>query len=138
MPQALAETITHSPSESEEAAAIRADALRAESWAGEPFLRPDEDPDVVLAFGTARRRALDDGLAEVAAGCESPSPEWKVRYALLLGLNLGPNAFVTGAMSTMLWFRLVRREGFAPTISQFVRIGVPVALVTLCVASLLV
>jgi arsenical pump membrane protein len=59
-------------------------------------------------------------------------------YALLLGLNLGPNAFVTGAMSTMLWFRLVRREGFAPTISQFVRIGSPVALVTLCVASLLV
>jgi ABC-type ATPase with predicted acetyltransferase domain len=41
-------------------------------------------------------------------------------------------------MSTMLWFRLVRRECFAPTISQFVRIGVPVALVTLCVASLLV
>jgi ribonuclease E len=87
VPQALAETITHSPSESEEAAAIRADALRAESWAGEPFLRPDEDPDVVLAPRTARRRALDDGLAELGAGGDSPSPEWKVRYALLLGLE---------------------------------------------------
>ena len=87
MPQALAETITHSPSESEDALAIRADALRAEAWAGEPFLRPDEDPDVALAPGTARRRALDDALAEIDAGLTAPSPEWKVRYALMLGLE---------------------------------------------------
>ena len=83
----MAETITHSPSESGEALALRADALRAEAWAGEPFLRPDEVPDVVLAPGTARRRALDDAGAEIAAGRHSPSPDWKVRYALLLGLE---------------------------------------------------
>ena len=87
MPQALAETITHSPRESGDALAVRADALRAEAWAGEPFLRSDEDPDVVLAPGTARRRALDDALAELAAGRAAPSTEWKVRYALLLGLE---------------------------------------------------
>ena len=87
MPQALAETITHSPRESGDALAIRADALRAESWAGEPLLRTDEDPDVVLAPGTARRRALDDALTELDAGLVAPSPEWKVRYALLLGLE---------------------------------------------------
>ncbi len=83
----MAETITHSPIESEEALALRADALRAEAWAGEPFLRPDEDPDVVLAAGTARRRALDDALAELESGRDAPSPEWRVRYALLLGLE---------------------------------------------------
>ncbi len=87
MPQALAETITHSPNESGDALAIRADALRAESWAGEPFLRPDENPDVALAPGTARRRALDDALAEIGAGVPAPSPEWRVHYALLLGLE---------------------------------------------------
>ncbi len=87
MPQALQETITHSPTESEGAAAKRADALRAEAWAGEPFLRPDEDPDVVLASGTARMRALEDALEEMAAGAAAPSSEWKVRYALLLGLE---------------------------------------------------
>jgi ribonuclease E len=87
VPHALADTITQSPSESESAAAIRADALRAEAWAGEPFLRLDEDPDVALAAGTARRRALDDALAELAAGAPTPSPEWKVRYALMLGLE---------------------------------------------------
>jgi ribonuclease E len=86
-PHALAETITHSPIESEQALALRADALRTEAWAGEPFLRPDEDPDVVLAPGTARRRALDDAIAEIKEGRKSPSSEWRVRYALLLGLE---------------------------------------------------
>jgi ribonuclease E len=83
----LAETITQSPNESEDAAAMRAGALRAESWAGEPFLRPDETPDVVLAPGTARRRALDDALAEMGEGRDTPSAEWKVHYALMLGLE---------------------------------------------------
>jgi superfamily II DNA or RNA helicase len=83
----LAEIITHSPIESEEAAALRADALRCEAWAGEPFVRPDEDPDVALAPGTARRRALDDALTEIDGGRDSPSSEWKVKYALLLGLE---------------------------------------------------
>jgi len=87
VPRALAETITQSPTESEDAPAIRADALRTEAWAGEPFLRPDEDPAVVLAPGTARRRALDDAVAEIDAGAKEPSPDWKVRYALLLGLE---------------------------------------------------
>jgi superfamily II DNA or RNA helicase len=66
---------------------VRADALRAEAWAGEPFLRADEDPEAVLAPGTARRRALDDALAEMAAGSNEPSSEWQVRYALMLGLE---------------------------------------------------
>ena len=66
---------------------MRADALRAEAWAGEPFLRTDEDPEGVLAPGTARRRALDDARAEIEAGNKTPSSEWKVRYALMLGLE---------------------------------------------------
>src|SRR3954452_2834317 len=66
---------------------MRADALRAEAWAGEPFLRAEDDPEVVLAPGTARRRALDDALAEIEEGLKEPSSAWKVRYALLLGLE---------------------------------------------------
>ena len=52
----------------ETADGLVAAALRAEAWAGEPFLRADEDPAVVLAPGTARRRALDEALAEIEAG----------------------------------------------------------------------
>ncbi len=87
MPHALQETITLSPHQSEAAAALSADALRAEAWAGEPFLRPDEDPEAVLAPGTARRMALDDALEEMARGLKAPSAQWRVRYALMLGLE---------------------------------------------------
>jgi superfamily II DNA or RNA helicase len=66
---------------------LAAAALRAEAWAGEPFLREGEEPDHVLAPGTSRRRALDDALAEIDAGARSPSPQWKVRYGLMLGLE---------------------------------------------------
>jgi ribonuclease E len=66
---------------------LTAAALRAEPWAGEPFLHPDEDPAGALAPGTARRRALDDALAEIESGRDEPSYEWKIRYALMLGLE---------------------------------------------------
>jgi ribonuclease E len=66
---------------------LSAAALRAEAWAGEPFLHPEEDPDLVLAPGTARRRALDDALVELEAGADEPSYGWKIRYALMLGLE---------------------------------------------------
>jgi ribonuclease E len=66
---------------------LTAAAIRAEAWAGEPFLREGEDPAVVLAAGNARRRALDDAIAEIDAGRSAPSPQWKVRYGLMLGLE---------------------------------------------------
>jgi superfamily II DNA or RNA helicase len=66
---------------------LTAAAHRAESWCGEPFLQPDEDALQALAPGTARRAALDDALAELEAGLPAPSPRWKVRYGLMLGLE---------------------------------------------------
>jgi ribonuclease E len=62
-------------------------AERASAWAGEPFLHPDEDAAQVLAPGTARRRALDDAIVEIEAGRDRPSSDWKIRYALMLGLE---------------------------------------------------
>src|SRR6202012_5738963 len=35
----------------------------------------------------ARRMALDDALEEMAAGLKAPSAPWRVRYALMLGLE---------------------------------------------------
>jgi ribonuclease E len=66
---------------------LTAAAAEAEAWAGEPFLGPEEDPAVVLAPGTSRRAALDDALAEIRAGHAKPSPRWKVRFGLMLGLE---------------------------------------------------
>src|SRR5512133_2352974 len=66
---------------------LMADALRAEAWAGEPFIREGEDPAKVLAPATSRRRALDDALAEIEGGRRAPSSAWKVEYGLMLGLE---------------------------------------------------
>src|SRR5687768_2724235 len=66
---------------------LTAAARQAESWFGEPFLAPDEDPLQALAPGTARRAALDDALAEIESGRKTPSSRWKVRYGLMLGLE---------------------------------------------------
>jgi len=62
-------------------------AQRAADWAGEPFLHNGEEPAEVLAPGTARRNALDEASAEIEAGREEPSSRWKVRFALMLGLE---------------------------------------------------
>ncbi len=66
---------------------LSAAAGRAEAWFGEPFLSADEDPAVALAPGTARRAALNHALEEMEAGLTEPSPRWKVRYGLMLGLE---------------------------------------------------
>jgi superfamily II DNA or RNA helicase len=66
---------------------VAEEIARAETWAGEPFLHPGEDAVSVLAEGTARRRALDDAIAEMEAGHGAPTPKWKVRYGLMLGLE---------------------------------------------------
>ena len=83
----MSEAILNPTTASDEPDGLSADALRAQEWAGEPFLHAGEDPAEVLAPGTARRAALDDALAEIEAGRRSPTPRWKVRFAFLLGLE---------------------------------------------------
>jgi ribonuclease E len=61
----------------------REDLERVEQFTREPF--PDDNE--ALRAGTARRRALDAALAEIEAGREEPSVEWRQQYSLLLGLE---------------------------------------------------
>src|SRR5437868_5390047 len=83
MQEAIQQTTTFAEATDPLAAA----AYRAEAWAGEPFLRDGEDPAQALAPGTARRLALDEAIAEIDGGHRTPSPGWKVRYGLMLGLE---------------------------------------------------
>jgi ribonuclease E len=83
----MQEAIPHPTVPSEDADGLLAAALRAQAWAGEPFLQADENAVEALAEGRARRSALDDALQEMDAGRRAPSPGWKVRYALMLGLE---------------------------------------------------
>jgi arsenical pump membrane protein len=51
--------------------------------------------------------------------------------ALLLGLDLGPNIFVTGALSSLLWLRISRQNDSRPSILTFAVVGTVIALSTL-------
>jgi arsenical pump membrane protein len=43
--------------------------------------------------------------------------------ALLIGLNVGPNLFVTGSLSWLLWLRAARTVGAQPSIREASRVG---------------
>jgi arsenical pump membrane protein len=43
--------------------------------------------------------------------------------ALLIGLNLGPNLFVTGSLAWVLWLRVARAAGAQPSIRRASRLG---------------
>jgi arsenical pump membrane protein len=44
-------------------------------------------------------------------------------FSLLIGLNLGPNLFVSGSLAWLLWLRTARSAGAAPSIAKASRIG---------------
>lgn len=64
-----------------------------------------------------------------------PSPA--VVLAVLLGVNLGPNATYAGSLATLLWRRSLAARGFSTTVAEFTRLGAITVPVTL-VASVLV
>jgi arsenical pump membrane protein len=43
--------------------------------------------------------------------------------ALLLGLDLGPNLFVTGSLSAVLWLQVARADGARPSILRYTLLG---------------
>ncbi len=45
-------------------------------------------------------------------------------FSLLVGLNLGPNLFVTGSLAWFLWLRAARSAGSRPSIAKASRLGV--------------
>jgi arsenical pump membrane protein len=48
-------------------------------------------------------------------------------YALLVGLDLGPNLFVTGSLSALLWFRAADQAGATPSVRHATLLGVVAA-----------
>lgn len=52
-------------------------------------------------------------------------------YALLLGLDVGPSCLITGALSSLLWRRIVAREGERVSLRTFSSVGLVVTVVTI-------
>ena len=78
-PTPVAAVVTSVPTPSE--------ISRAEKFTREAFVHAGETTEDALGRGSARRRALDAAIAELDAGAKVPSPEWRRRYSLMLGLE---------------------------------------------------
>ena len=108
-------------------------------WLGRSWTWPSHLVAHASSLGTAAVAGLASVVinnlpaASLFAGHRMAQP-----YALLLGLDLGPNLFMTGAMSTLLWFRIARANGADPRSRDFLKVGVPLALATVVLASLVV
>ena len=83
-----------------------------------------------LGAGTS---ALVNNLPAAVLLSSSPSPHVQ---ALLVGLDLGPNLVVTGALSAILWMRVARREEAQPSALTYSRVGIVLVPVSMA-ASLL-
>lgn len=44
-------------------------------------------------------------------------------FALLVGLNIGPNLFVTGSLAWILWWRTARAAGSDPPVARVIVLG---------------
>jgi arsenical pump membrane protein len=55
-------------------------------------------------------------------------------FALLLGLDFGPNCAVTGALSSLLWLRIARRHDLRPSIATFSAVGTIIAVASISIA----
>ena len=43
--------------------------------------------------------------------------------AVLLGVNIGPNATYLGSLATLLWRRVLAGAGVTPTLREFLKLG---------------
>jgi arsenical pump membrane protein len=94
------------------------------------------------AWGTAGFAALSAVLVNnlPAASLLAARPP-SHPFSLLIGLNLGPNLFVTGSLAWFLWLRSARVAGADPSLRSAARIGlvaVPLAIVAAVGALLLI
>ncbi len=90
------------------------------SWSGPATLLAHLD-----AWGTAAAAAATSIVcnnlpaASLLAARRPPHP-----FSLLIGLNVGPNLFVTGSLAWVLWLRAARATGARPDVRRASLLGV--------------
>ena len=88
-------------------------------WSGPQQLLGELGPWATAGVGAAAAVLFNNlPAASLLASRIPPHP-----YSLLVGLNLGPNLFVTGSLSWILWLRSSRLAGGHPSIRRTSRIG---------------
>lgn len=89
------------------------------AWAGPAILLSHLDTWATAAFAAAASVLVNNlPAASLLAARTPPHP-----FALLVGLNLGPNLFVTGSLAWILWLRAARAAGARPSVASAARLG---------------
>jgi arsenical pump membrane protein len=96
-------------------------------------------PATLLSHAGAWGTAVTGAVASVAVNNLPAASLLAARspghpYALLIGLNLGPNLFVTGSLAWFLWMKSARQAGARPSVVRACRIGVIAAPLALAAA----
>jgi arsenical pump membrane protein len=80
---------------------------------------------LLVGFGCNMVNNLPAGLIAGHAA-QAAHLAQKLRAALLIGVDLGPNLSVTGSLATILWLDALRRENLVVSAWSFLRIGIVV------------
>ena len=89
------------------------------SWSGPERLLSHLDVWGTAALGALLSVFVNNlPAASLLAARVPPRP-----FALLVGLNIGPNLFVTGSLAWFLWLRAARSAGATPSIAKAARLG---------------
>jgi arsenical pump membrane protein len=106
--------------------------LLARVWSGPTDLLASASPWQTCAIGALAAIGVNNLPAAVLLSA-TPPPHPR---ALLLGLNLGPNLAVTGALSAYLWLKASHHAGARPSAVRFSVLGIPIALAAMAAALL--
>ncbi len=100
------------------------------SWSGPALLLSHLDAVGAASLGAGASVLVNNLPAASLLAARTP----KHPFALLVGLNLGPNLFVTGSLAWILWIRAAVRARTRPSLVCAVRLGVVVVPVSIAVA----
>jgi arsenical pump membrane protein len=100
------------------------------AWSGTADLLAQLGPWPTAGLGALTSVVVNNlPAASLLAARVPPHP-----FALLVGLNLGPNLFVTGSLAWVLWLRTARAAGASPSIATASRLGLLVVPLSMAAA----
>jgi arsenical pump membrane protein len=102
----------------------------ARSWQAPAHLVDSSGTVAAAGIGVVASVLVNNLPAAVLLSTRPPAHP----YALLLGLDLGPNLAVTGSLSAVLWLQAARAVGADASISAYSRLGLVLVPVTLAAA----
>jgi arsenical pump membrane protein len=102
----------------------------ARVWRGPVHLVDSSGTAAVVGIGAVASVLVNNLPAAVLLSARAPAHP----YALLLGLDLGPNLAVTGSLSAVLWLQAARAVGADPSVTTYSRLGLILVPATIAAA----